>query len=181
MFENSPSDRMQFVGMGELTHPGACMVCGSGVREEGYVRLGVYYDFEGEMYLCHTCVVQAGEVIGMLTKPEVEQFTKGIDAYVEALASTQAELDKANERLANYDGIFRDQFAESFRSDPVPSDYGSEAGGQEVRPADEDATVGEISESEPVESVKESGREDSREFTEVDFDGSNPGSATISL
>lgn len=70
--ENDPSARMQFRTRGELAHPGQCIVCGSATCDEGYVDLGVFIDYEGTIYLCHTCVTQAAEIIGMFTPEQVE-------------------------------------------------------------------------------------------------------------
>lgn len=103
--ENDPSARMQFAGMGELVHPGSCMVCGSGNCEEGYVRLGVYFEYEGEMYLCRTCLVQASELIGCVTPEEAVLIHKNAAEYKDLWENADAELEKANERLAAYDRV----------------------------------------------------------------------------
>jgi hypothetical protein len=71
---NDPSARMQLRSMGELVRPAACCVCGNGTHEDGYLDLGVYYDYEGQMYLCKTCATQAGETIGMYTPDEVKNL-----------------------------------------------------------------------------------------------------------
>lgn len=105
MFENGPSDRMQFVGMGGLTHPGVCMVCGNGTCEEGYVRLGVYFEYEGEMFLCVTCVIQAGEIIKMLTPDEAKALWETASNTQAHNVTLETELEKANERLAAYDSV----------------------------------------------------------------------------
>lgn len=70
--ENDPSARMQIRTRGELRHPGTCLECGSGTCDEGYLDLGVFFDYEGQMYLCKVCVFQAGETFGMYTPAEVE-------------------------------------------------------------------------------------------------------------
>lgn len=63
----NPSGRMHLKGIGDLLFPGTCCVCGNGTYEHGYVQLGVYYEYEGEMYLCLTCLTEAAEIGGMLS------------------------------------------------------------------------------------------------------------------
>lgn len=105
MFENGPSDRMQFVGMGGLAHPGDCMVCKNGTCEKGYIRLGVYYDFEGEQYLCWYCLVQAAEILGCLIPDEANSLREVINNLVRENNVMTTELGKANERLAAFDFV----------------------------------------------------------------------------
>lgn len=92
--ENDPSARMQLRTRGELQHPGSCMVCGSGVCDLGYVDLGVFYDYEGTMYLCHTCVTQAAEIIGMFTPEQVESQRQLLDDLTSQNAQYKEELDR---------------------------------------------------------------------------------------
>jgi hypothetical protein len=92
ILENDPSARMQLRSMGELVHPAACCVCGNGVCEAGYIDLGVYYDYEGQMYLCKTCLYQAGETFGMFTPDEVKIIQ-------DQLVSITNENEKLKEEL----------------------------------------------------------------------------------
>lgn len=105
--DRSPSDRVQFRNLGELMHPGACALCGSGVREEGYVDPQIYYDYEGQVYFCTTCLEEMAGVIGCLTAAESAHLTETAN---EALAENKAlkeELEQARERLGHYDSILR--------------------------------------------------------------------------
>ena len=92
MIENDPSARMQVRSMGELMHPASCCVCGNGTCDDGYLDLGVYYDYEGQMYLCMTCATQAGETIGMFTPEEFKIAQTAVNTL-------QAEKDKLLQEL----------------------------------------------------------------------------------
>lgn len=108
MTEIDPSARIQLRGIGELLHPGCCAVCGNGTCQDGYVDLDVYYDYEGQVYLCVTCMTQAGEAIGMLSKDESVHL-EDTNVRLADLASTlESELAEANERLNKYDSVFSD-------------------------------------------------------------------------
>lgn len=89
--------------MGELLHPAQCMVCGNGTCEQGYLDLGVFFDFEGTMYLCFTCITQAGETAGMYT-PEEMQLAESIGekalGEVSALTSEVESLRESNNSLS---------------------------------------------------------------------------------
>lgn len=110
--ENDPSARMQLRTRGELVHPGSCMVCGSGTCDEGYLDLGVFFDYEGTMYLCHTCATQAGETIGMFTPDQVnsqlsllEQLTQENAKYKEELDNVRPLVDAVNRLRQPSDSI----------------------------------------------------------------------------
>jgi hypothetical protein len=98
ILENDPSARMQLRSMGELVHPAACCVCGNGVCEAGYIDLGVYYDYEGQMYLCKTCLYQAGETFGMFTPDEVKIIQ-------DQLVSITNENEKLKEELEELERV----------------------------------------------------------------------------
>ena len=106
--ELRPDDRMQVMGVGDLRPPGCCAVCGNGTHPEGYVHLGINFAYEGEIYLCMTCVTECAETAGLLSAPEV----KHIQAVNEELATDNAglkqELADKNERLEHYDDLFGD-------------------------------------------------------------------------
>lgn len=102
MFDNTPSDRVQFRALGELQPPGACLICGTGTREEGYVDLGVYIDYHGQTYLCVLCVTQVGEVIGMLTNDEAQIIRGQQSDLLTQVAALKATVEEDNERLAAY-------------------------------------------------------------------------------
>ncbi len=107
VFTNTPSDRVQLVGLGELLHPGTCMLCGSGNCEEGYARLGVYYDYEGEQYLCRTCTIQVSELFGCLTPEEAGHLQETAADYAKVNEAVSRELIVANERLRVFDDAMR--------------------------------------------------------------------------
>lgn len=96
------SDRVQVRSQGELMHPGACALCGSGNHDDGYVDLGVYYDYEGQVYLCMTCVAQVIHTVDGLTVDEAE-FLKDINNNLaQENARLTEELQVANERNAKW-------------------------------------------------------------------------------
>lgn len=69
--EIDPSCKIQPRSRGELNHPGSCAVCGSGDPERTYVDFGVYYDYEGSMYVCNLCFEEAAvKVMGYFTQEE---------------------------------------------------------------------------------------------------------------
>lgn len=102
-FNHSPSDRMQLAGLGELLSPATCMHCGSGTCEQGYVRLGVWYEFEGEQYLCRNCCVQAAELLGCLTPDEAQHLQEQATMLAAQNEIATRELEDARERLVVFD------------------------------------------------------------------------------
>ena len=95
VIENDPSARMQVRSKGELVHPGRCMVCGNGNCDSGYLDLGVFFDYEGTMYLCMSCCTQAGETIGMFTPDEVKSQQELIEKLTHENVQQKEELDYA--------------------------------------------------------------------------------------
>ena len=131
MFTNTPSDRMQFRGLGELPQPATCMVCGSGTYEEGYVDLGVWYDYVGNMLLCGTCLVQAAELIGCLTPGETETLKELASRAAAEADKYHTELNNALERLAIYDALFGDLVSSGALSANLDLEDANEVDGQE--------------------------------------------------
>ena len=107
VFEHTPSDQVQLVGLGELLHPGKCMICGNGNCELGYVRLGIFYDYEGEQYLCATCLTQCAELIGCLTSEEANHLQDQAKALAASNKQLMEELENATERLDIFESAIR--------------------------------------------------------------------------
>jgi hypothetical protein len=157
MFTNTPSDRVQLVGLGELLNPAKCMICGSGNCEQGYARLGVWYDFEGEQYLCRTCVVQVAELFNCLTPEEAEHQHEQASAIANENLQLRTELGVANERLSVFDAAIRGIVDSDSGSDRSNVYVDHEAGviRRNANAMDEPLTYPAGStDTEPVESVK---------------------------
>lgn len=107
MFENGPSDKMQFRGMGELIHPANCISCGNGTNPKGYVAPGVSLEWEGELYFCWTCTVQMAEIIGMMIPEEVEIIQEHNNVLIERNEALRKENGELRERLDAFDVIMR--------------------------------------------------------------------------
>ena len=99
------SDRVQVRSQGELMHPGACSLCGSGNCDDGYLDVGIWYEYEGQQYYCMNCVLQIIAVAGGLA-PEIaehlEETNRGLATKVAALTQ---ELEEANELLLKWNGL----------------------------------------------------------------------------
>ena len=108
--ELTPSDRVQMRGQHELMHPGACALCGSGNRDDGYVDLDIYYDYEGQMYLCRSCAEEVGNVIGMVSAEEFGHLQSMAEGLAADVTTLKAELDASTVRLTKYDDLFADRF-----------------------------------------------------------------------
>lgn len=101
---NNPSDeRMYVVGQGDLVHPGSCMICGNGNYERGYVNLGVWYEYEGNMYMCGTCLEQAAALFGMLTSEESQHLRDSANKALAECAALNTELEETRARLRVFD------------------------------------------------------------------------------
>ena len=104
--KSNPGSRMQIVGFDGLMHPATCMVCGSGNREGGYLRLGVYFDYEGEMYICiDFCLTELINTVGGLTRDEAVTVYTAANNALERVAQLEAELEYVNGRLVSYDAL----------------------------------------------------------------------------
>lgn len=152
----SPSSRVQLVNLGELLHPGSCMICGSGICELGYVRLGVYYDYEGEMYLCMNCVEEIVTVIGGLTRSETMDLQEIFNKTTNKANRATELLRIANERLNHVDsliGTLGDSYGPLDLDDNASEDTTEAIDGLDSDDDEpvSDATTGEPEPEEPVE------------------------------
>lgn len=122
MRETTPSDRAQLRSIGELMHPGSCALCGSGNCDDGYVDLGIYYDYEGQMYLCRYCTEQVAAVMGCLSADE-SAFLQATNVDLAAqLTALKAQLEEVNERLGLYDSLLSGIASNSSDSEPTVID-----------------------------------------------------------
>lgn len=116
MNEINPSARIQVRGVGDLMHPGACAICGNGTRPEGFVDIGVYYDYEGQVYICMMCAEDLVHTIDGLTAEEhamVKSISEGFAAENEAL---KTQVEELSAELKQY----RDSIVSAFGSSVLP-------------------------------------------------------------
>lgn len=160
---NGPSDvdpakMTQLKSRGEIRHPGVCALCGSGNCDEGYLDTGVYYDYEGHVYICILCVnSEILPQIGAIPYAEAEyiKLERQKDATTildleKKLAETQ---EKYRELAVAIDVIRR---GSDLSLDPAPVSPAKD--GSEESPADDgntgqsvkDSTVGEPESPKPV-------------------------------
>lgn len=110
--EHNPGSRFQLRGIGDLQHPACCAVCGSGVCEFGYLDIGVYYDYEGQVYLCMTCFEEGAEAAGLLSRSEAGYLQAVNTDLAAENAKLKESLEAVNERIKHYDALFGDRFNE---------------------------------------------------------------------
>jgi hypothetical protein len=87
------------------------MICGSGDPERTYLDVGVFFDYEGSMYICILCGTQIGETLGLFTPEEIRIQTEAIANLQRSVDSMEEELGYARPIIA---GIRR-----MLSSDPV--------------------------------------------------------------
>lgn len=108
--ENDPSARIQVRSRGELRHPGSCCICGNGTCDDGYVDLGVFYDYEGTMYICMTCVFQIVAAVGCFTPEEVKMLNEQASEYARKFDESQTELAHAQHHIDTVNALLRSKF-----------------------------------------------------------------------
>ncbi len=149
--KTDPGARMHIVGLGQLMHPGTCMVCGSGVRESGYLAVGVYFDYEGEMYICvEYCLPEIIKMIGGLTHDEAQLIVDAANRALEQAASLKADMERLNERLIHYDALLNSYAVNNVGASDLVSNADSEGN---INP-DPVVTVSDNGESESEESTQ---------------------------
>lgn len=102
---NTPSDRMQVVGIGDLLHPGACALCGNGTCVDGYLNTSIFYDYEGTVYLCMRCVEQLCKVVGALLPDEVTRLREDTENIAKRCTELEAENNDLRSRVNSWDAV----------------------------------------------------------------------------
>jgi hypothetical protein len=108
--ELNPDSKMRRRGLGDLMHPACCAVCGSGNCENGYIDIGVYFDYEGQVYLCMFCVNELADTAGLLNEAEAKFLMKQNEDLATQHKSLINLLESANEKLDHYNALFSDRF-----------------------------------------------------------------------
>jgi hypothetical protein len=148
MFENTPSDKIQFRALGEAPAPGTCLVCGAANREDGYIDLGIWVEYVGQALMCSTCLTQAAELIGMMLPDEVAHIQNVAAQNLESANEAKEELEAANERLQAFDTLLTSNhraylgaIGASDAMEPTLFDESSEESGVRERETEESLTV----------------------------------------
>ena len=100
LVENDPSSRMQQRSLGELKHPGSCCVCGNGNSDQTYLELGVFFDYEGNLYVCTPCVEQIINTWGAYTAEEMAAALEGANTNFEQITRLEEELANVRTQLS---------------------------------------------------------------------------------
>lgn len=147
VFEHSPSDRMQLLGVGELPTPGSCVICGSGAPERKFVFLGIHLDFLGALLLCDLCLTQSAEKVGCMAPSIAEMLHVQSQQLATELAESKRTNEALNERLAHYDAVFSGiDFNSSFHGNGVGANSNSDESHSELS---DEATQSEPTEQQP--------------------------------
>lgn len=154
--EIDPSRRIVPRTRGDLRHPGSCACCGGDNPEITYVDFGIYFDYEGTMYICETCFREAVQVMGFFTPEEVADQLAQLNSLIEQNAALTSELNNARPildsvlSLAGNSGALSAAITSEFANlDDSESEGGSPT-------ADEDAVSGESSAEELTVSERRS-------------------------
>jgi hypothetical protein len=151
--EHTPDSKFQVRNAGQLMHPGSCLSCGSGTRQEGYIDLGTYFDYEGQMYLCAFCLEEAAEIFGMLSIAEAKFLREQSEKAALENEQLKEALTHANRRLRAYDDILDASFSRLRDSDVALE--ASDPNQPELDLNDSGDVTGSVSgESEPTESTE---------------------------
>jgi len=168
-FGHSPSDGMRVLGRGELPTPGACVVCGNGTCDDGYLFLGIHVDFHGALLLCQRCVVQGSEKMGCMSPDIADRIHVQAQELATEVVMLRRETEAQRVRLAIFDDALRTiqpvvVAGVSHSGLRADSDESSE------QRSDEAAQSDPVSESaEPGESVEEPGIDDAATVTSSDI------------
>lgn len=158
--EIDPSRKIQPRSRGDLRHPGTCACCGGSDPDRTYVDFGIYYDYEGTMYICSTCFTEAVHVMGYFTPDEVEQQLTQLNSLLDENAQLKKELENARPILnavANLNLSVADPAGDSDSSsdpDSVEDVEGTEAGESEVTESDSSEGRSNASGSKPRDRSK---------------------------
>lgn len=159
-----PGSRLKLLNQGDLLHPGACAVCGSGNYQEGYLSLDLFIDFFGDVYLCLQCLSEGASAAGMLSKEQSEHVKELLSELSTENKTLKGFLKEASERIAIYERAFSaagvnvnavNGSVVSDGSEPVDED--SETVVEDVDTITEPEGTGEPEPDEPVTSDESGG------------------------
>lgn len=91
--EITPSDRVQIRQRSDLVYPAVCAMCGNGTDVDGFIDVGVWYEWEGQVYFCHKCGLEIARAIGCLMPDESRYLEDMNRKMAEELKVTKEQLD----------------------------------------------------------------------------------------
>lgn len=135
-----PDSKFKILGRGSLLAPACCASCGGSDAERRYLDLGLFYDFEGQVYFCTICVEEMAETIGLLNSTELE-FLQELNTK---LAADYSELknryEEEHERLQHFDSLFAGLTGPSSDDVNVTVESESESNAEPVSDGDDESS-----------------------------------------
>lgn len=114
-----PSRKIQALTRGDLQHPACCACCGSSDPERTFITFGIYYDYEGNVYICSLCFREAVMVMEFFTPEEVEKQLADANKLLIENAALKEELDNARPILNSVRSMFTNVNPDGSVSDSV--------------------------------------------------------------
>jgi hypothetical protein len=94
--EIDPSRKIVPRNRGELNHPGSCACCGGSDPDRTYVDFGIWYDYEGSVYICNQCLYEAAvTVMGYFTQEQHEALLAISNRQAMRISELETELADA--------------------------------------------------------------------------------------
>lgn len=147
--EVDPSRKIQLRNRGELMPPGCCAVCGSADPDRSYVDFGLWYDYEGGIYICSLCFDEAAtKVVGYFTEDQHKELLNHNNKLLLKVEELQTEIDNVQPILA------------AIRTIGISRDDSVSAGGDSNLDPSETAEQAGSGESEVTEHATSEGRSD---------------------
>jgi len=98
-----------------IVSPGKCAICGHvGTNETGdrspvyFIDIGLDVDYYGRVYLCTTCVVQMGNVLGFTSPVETENHRTRLQEQESELIVLREQNERLRASLVNLLGVAND-------------------------------------------------------------------------
>lgn len=76
--------------------PTQCITCSTHASKDGFVDL-VVDNVEGRVYMCASCIEQAGRRVGMLAKREADKLAARVAEAHDAITALERELEAERE------------------------------------------------------------------------------------
>lgn len=161
-----PSARIQVRRAGELMTPAQCACCGFGGVEREYLDFSIWYEYEGQVYICTLCMEEAGHALQMSTADEFNHLKALYQRMQEKYESQEAELNVLRELRNNLSRLnLLSDFSGAVDSADEVNESDSPDNADAADVVNEPAGDGTEPSSEPTESGKISGPNDPPRLT----------------
>lgn len=85
-----------------ISTPGVCGTCGTNICEQGFVNLGLDFEFYGTLIICRTCIIEMSAIYGLISCEQAEELSIELQESRNEVDKLRCELIAAKQVIDGF-------------------------------------------------------------------------------